>query len=157
MATVPVLDGANQVIDYVCVFMLQPLSGPNDDVEIEIIGGNACDPAALAPPTASRAAPPARWCRCWCAEESAMHQSQRQRGVALVEFALILPLLLVLTFITTEFGRALYEYQTRGQVGAATRRDTCRSQLPDRHQTEAAQPDRLRQPRRRDDAARCAA
>jgi len=34
------------------------------------------------------------------------------QGVALVEFALILPLLLVLTFITTEFGRALYEYNT---------------------------------------------
>jgi Flp pilus assembly protein TadG len=35
-----------------------------------------------------------------------------QRGVALVEFALILPLLLILTFITTEFGRALYEYDS---------------------------------------------
>lgn len=29
-----------------------------------------------------------------------------------MEFALILPLLLVLTFITTEFGRAVYEYNT---------------------------------------------
>lgn len=36
----------------------------------------------------------------------------RSQGVALVEFALILPLLLVLTFVTTEFGRALYEYNT---------------------------------------------
>lgn len=34
----------------------------------------------------------------------------RQRGVAIVEFALVLPFLLVLTFITTEFGRALYQY-----------------------------------------------
>ncbi|EFI60367.1 MULTISPECIES: TadE/TadG family type IV pilus assembly protein [Comamonas] len=34
------------------------------------------------------------------------------RGVALIEFALILPLLLILTFITTEFGRALYQYNT---------------------------------------------
>ena len=34
----------------------------------------------------------------------------RQRGAAIIEFALILPLLLVLTFITTEFGRAMYEY-----------------------------------------------
>lgn len=34
----------------------------------------------------------------------------RQKGVALVELALILPLLLVLTFITTEFGRAMFEY-----------------------------------------------
>jgi hypothetical protein len=36
--------------------------------------------------------------------------NKNQKGVALVEFALILPLLLILTFITTEFGRALYEY-----------------------------------------------
>lgn len=35
-----------------------------------------------------------------------------RRGVALIEFALILPLLLILTFITTEFGRALYQYNT---------------------------------------------
>ena len=35
-----------------------------------------------------------------------------QRGVAIVEFALILPLLLILTFTTTEFGRAVYEYDT---------------------------------------------
>ena len=33
-----------------------------------------------------------------------------QRGVALVELALTIPLLLFLTFLTTEFGRALYEY-----------------------------------------------
>ena len=36
----------------------------------------------------------------------------RQNGTALVEFALILPLMLVLTFITTEFGRAMYQYNT---------------------------------------------
>lgn len=35
-----------------------------------------------------------------------------QRGVAIVEFALILPFLLILTFITTEFGRAIWEYNT---------------------------------------------
>lgn len=35
-----------------------------------------------------------------------------QRGVALIEFALVLPLLLILTFITTEYGRALYQYNT---------------------------------------------
>lgn len=35
---------------------------------------------------------------------------RKQNGVELVEFALILPLLLLLTFITTEFGRALYQY-----------------------------------------------
>jgi Flp pilus assembly protein TadG len=33
-----------------------------------------------------------------------------QTGVALVEFALVLPLLLLLTFIVTEYGRALYQY-----------------------------------------------
>lgn len=36
----------------------------------------------------------------------------RQSGAALVEFALILPLLLLLTMITTEFGRAIYQYNT---------------------------------------------
>lgn len=35
-----------------------------------------------------------------------------QKGAAVTEFALVLPLLLILTFITTEFGRALYEYNT---------------------------------------------
>lgn len=34
----------------------------------------------------------------------------KQNGVALVELALIIPILLLLTFITTEFGRAMYEY-----------------------------------------------
>lgn len=37
---------------------------------------------------------------------------KRQKGVAIVEFALILPFLLMLTFITTEFGRAIWEYNT---------------------------------------------
>ena len=36
----------------------------------------------------------------------------RQSGAAIVEFALILPLLLLLTIITTEFGRAIYQYNT---------------------------------------------
>jgi Flp pilus assembly protein TadG len=36
----------------------------------------------------------------------------RQKGVAIVEFALILPFLLLLTFLTTEFGRAIWEYNT---------------------------------------------
>ena len=35
-----------------------------------------------------------------------------QKGVAIIEFALILPFLLLLTFITTEFGRAIWEYNT---------------------------------------------
>jgi Flp pilus assembly protein TadG len=36
----------------------------------------------------------------------------RQNGVALVEFALVLPLLLLLSFIVTEYSRALYQYNT---------------------------------------------
>jgi Flp pilus assembly protein TadG len=36
----------------------------------------------------------------------------KQKGVAIIELALVLPLLLLLTFITTEFGRAIYQYQT---------------------------------------------
>ncbi len=36
----------------------------------------------------------------------------RQRGAAIVEFAFSLPLLLLLTMITTEFGRAIYQYNT---------------------------------------------
>lgn len=38
--------------------------------------------------------------------------NKRQKGVALVEFALVLPFLLLLTMITTEFGRAMYQYNT---------------------------------------------
>jgi len=34
----------------------------------------------------------------------------RERGVALVEFALVLPLLLVLSLVTVELGRGLYQY-----------------------------------------------
>ena len=35
-----------------------------------------------------------------------------QRGTAIVELALVLPLLLLLTMTTTEFGRAIYQYNT---------------------------------------------
>ena len=37
---------------------------------------------------------------------------KKQKGVALVEFALIVPLLVILIFLTTEFGRAYYQYNT---------------------------------------------
>lgn len=60
----------------------------------------------------------------------------RQRGVALVELALIIPFLLLLTFITTEFGRAMFEYNA---VTKATR-DAVRYlsfQTPGTHITEA--------------------
>lgn len=36
----------------------------------------------------------------------------RQRGAAMVELAMILPVLLLLSFITTEIGRAVYQYNT---------------------------------------------
>jgi Flp pilus assembly protein TadG len=36
----------------------------------------------------------------------------KQKGVAIVEFALILPFLLLMTFFTTEFGRAIWQYNT---------------------------------------------
>lgn len=35
---VPVINGAAQVIDYVCMFMLHPLSGPNDPAQLEFRG-----------------------------------------------------------------------------------------------------------------------
>lgn len=35
-----------------------------------------------------------------------------QKGVAILEFALILPFLLILTFLTIDFGRAIWEYNT---------------------------------------------
>ena len=38
VATVPVIDETNRVIDYMCVFMLHPLTGPNDDAMIEVRG-----------------------------------------------------------------------------------------------------------------------
>lgn len=38
--------------------------------------------------------------------------NSKQNGTAVIELALILPLLLLLTFITTEFGRAVYQYNT---------------------------------------------
>lgn len=62
--------------------------------------------------------------------------NHRQRGAALIELALIMPLLLLLTFITTEFGRAMYEYNS---VVKATR-DAVRYlsvQTPGTHITEA--------------------
>ena len=60
----------------------------------------------------------------------------KQRGAALVELALITPLLLLLTFITTEFGRAMYEYN----LVVKSTRDAVRYlsvQTPGTHITEA--------------------
>jgi hypothetical protein len=60
----------------------------------------------------------------------------RQCGVALVELALILPLLLLMTIITTEFGRALYQYN----IITKSMRDAVRylsMHTPGTHMTEA--------------------
>lgn len=62
--------------------------------------------------------------------------NHRQRGAALIELALITPLLLLLVLITTEFGRAMYEYNA---VVKSTR-DAIRYlsvQTPGTHITEA--------------------
>jgi len=58
------------------------------------------------------------------------------RGVAIVEFALVLPVLLILTFVVIEFGRAIYQYNTLTK----SVRDAVRYlsvQTPDTHITEA--------------------
>jgi Putative Flp pilus-assembly TadE/G-like len=46
LVTVPVINAANSVTDYVCMFMLQPLSGPTATVQLEFRGnaGNVSSP-----------------------------------------------------------------------------------------------------------------
>jgi len=61
---------------------------------------------------------------------------RRQRGAALIELAFILPLLLLLMFMTTEFGRALHHYN----IIAKSVRDAVRYvsvQTPGTRQAEA--------------------
>lgn len=41
LVTVPVIDAASKVIDYACMFMLHPLSGPNDDGHLEFRGNSS--------------------------------------------------------------------------------------------------------------------
>lgn len=63
-------------------------------------------------------------------------QGSKQKGAAMIELALILPLLLLLTFITTEFGRAVFQYNSI----AKSVRDAVRylsMQTPGTHMTEA--------------------
>ena len=65
-----------------------------------------------------------------------MKTKTRQRGVALVELALVIPFLLLLTFLTTEFGRAMHEYN----AVAKSTRDAVRYlsfQTPGTHIAEA--------------------
>jgi Flp pilus assembly protein TadG len=40
----------------------------------------------------------------------------RQRGTAIIEFALVLPIILVLMFTVTEFGRAIQRYNSTAKV-----------------------------------------
>ena len=48
--------------------------------------------------------------------------SQQQRGLALVEFAIVLPILLIILLMVAEIGRALYQYNTLHKaVGHAAR------------------------------------
>lgn len=46
IASVPVVNGANGVIDFVCMLMLQPMTGPTVDVQLEFLGnaGSAGSP-----------------------------------------------------------------------------------------------------------------
>lgn len=60
-----------------------------------------------------------------------------QRGVALIEFALVLPLLLVLSLVTAELGRGVYRYN----CAAKAVRDAARYlsvQTPGTHVAEAS-------------------
>jgi Flp pilus assembly protein TadG len=61
---------------------------------------------------------------------------RKQRGVAVIEFALVLPMLLVMTFVVTEFGRAIYQYN----ILAKSVRDAARYlsvQTPNTHVAQA--------------------
>lgn len=62
--------------------------------------------------------------------------NHRQHGVALIEFAFVLPLLLVLSLLATELGRAVYRYNTTAKAV----RDAVRYlsvQTPGTHRAEA--------------------
>ncbi len=41
LVTVPIIDGSSKVVDYACMFMLHPLSGPKDDGHLEFRGNSA--------------------------------------------------------------------------------------------------------------------
>lgn len=52
LVIVPVINSASQVTDFVCMFMLHPLSGPNDSAKLEFRGlagmaGSPCAPGGL--------------------------------------------------------------------------------------------------------------
>ena len=62
-----------------------------------------------------------------------------QRGVAIVEFALVLPTLLILTFITTEFGRATGVGLELNRLNCELLSDQawCRAQMDQREESRA--------------------
>ena len=96
------------VSDYACMLMLQPLRFPPEECSWSTSATPALR-AAPAPPVACRAVRPGRLCRLLFDRRG---HEERQKGTAIVEFALVLPFLLLLTFITTEFGRAIWQYNT---------------------------------------------
>src|SRR5688572_25770643 len=75
-------------------------------------------------PVIRRASPgeqPVRSCRCWSIE-SHMKSRARQRGLALLELGISISVLITIAFGITEFGRAIYQYNTLAKaVRDATR------------------------------------
>jgi hypothetical protein len=62
IVAVPVVDAGNHVIDFVCMFMLQPIPIPVDDIRLEFRGnagavGSPCTPVGLAGGTAGPLVP----------------------------------------------------------------------------------------------------
>ena len=62
IVTVPVIDGGNHVVDYLCMLMLQPLSIPMTDTQLEFLGnagatGSPCTTSGLAGGTAGPLVP----------------------------------------------------------------------------------------------------
>jgi Flp pilus assembly protein TadG len=54
----------------------------------------------------------APWFQCWCIEMKSARSIRKQRGLALVELAISLTLLVTIVFGITEFGRAIFQYNT---------------------------------------------
>lgn len=62
LVTVPVIDATAHVIDFVCMFMLEPIAGPNDDAHLEFRGnsrdvGSPCSTSGMPGGTAGPMVP----------------------------------------------------------------------------------------------------